>query len=115
MSSLSASTVANLARGESFSIAYSSRPWRSDQPHTRNWWKGLGPNPVTSIYRYWSQLNTQILFIELFLNRDISKFDKPGPIRMLRPALPMRFAQVPAAGGFGGPPGTKGVHCAASE
>src|ERR1700744_1654336 len=42
----------------------------------------------------------------LFLNREKSKFLRPGAITELRPELPRRFAQVPVIE-------PKGRHCAA--
>src|SRR6267154_2342676 len=52
----------------------------------------------------------------VFLTRDISKLTILGPITLLRPALPKRFAQVPAMPGV--PIGSEvlnpnGWHCAA--
>ncbi len=45
---------------------------------------------------------SEIRWIGLFLNNEKSMSWRPGPISVLRPPLPRRFAQVPAtgAGGF---------------
>jgi hypothetical protein len=34
---------------------------------------------------------SEILLIGLFLNTEKSRFESPGPVRMLRPALPLRL------------------------
>ena len=39
---------------------------------------------------------SDIFRTRLFLNNEKSKFERPGPISVLRPKFPRRFAQVPA-------------------
>src|ERR1700676_1246796 len=46
---------------------------------------------------------SEILLIELFLNTEKSRFDVPGPVKRLRPALPRRLKHWSEAGSTGPP------------
>src|SRR5205085_3706481 len=52
---------------------------------------------------------SEILGILLFLTTEKSKFTSLGPITVLRPRLPRRFAQVPGIPGLPGSGGVGGV------
>src|SRR5713226_10133974 len=78
-------------------------------------------NTLKNSARNWTLKFSEMLRTGLFLKREKSKFDSPGPITALRPRLPRRFAQVPAMPGLPGSigplvPGSrkpKVVHCEA--
>src|SRR5579863_608085 len=69
----------------------------------------------------WMLKFSEILRTGLFLNSEKSRFAKPGPMTVLRPRLPSRFAQVPGMPGLPGSAGPfvpgslkpKVVHCEA--
>src|SRR6266851_3235954 len=45
---------------------------------------------------------SEIFLTAMFLNTEKSRLTSPGPTTLLRPALPRRFAQVPAMPGLNG-------------
>src|SRR5205807_1922338 len=57
-------------------------------------------NTLKNSARNWTLKFSEILRTEWFLNNEKSRFERPGPITVLRPRLPRRFAQVPAMPGL---------------
>src|ERR1700674_1323283 len=71
-------------------------------------------NTLKNSARNWTVKSSEMVRIRLFLNKEKSRFDIPGPISELRPRLPRRFAQVPGNWGFASVPfPTNGTHCEA--